>query len=101
MITSLIEILATKLWPHEHIYNIICVTRWNFIGDVMDIIMRSYILFQNIVSLRRSGMAVFADIIKIVTMFIKTIFKDSKLKELEVMYQIPTYICISWYSKIC
>ena len=61
----------------------------------MDIIMRSYILFQNIVSLRRSVMAVFADIIKIVTMFIKTIFKDSKLKELEVMYQIPTYICIS------
>ena len=38
---------------------------------------------------------IFADIIKIVTMFIKTIFKDSKLKELEVMYQIPTYICIS------
>ena len=47
----------------------------------MDIIMRSYILFQNIVSLRRSGMAVFADIIKIVTMFIKTIFKDSKKKK--------------------
>ena len=32
--------------------------------------------------LRRSGVAIFADIIKIVTMFIKKIFKDSrKLKK--------------------
>ena len=39
---------------------------------------------------------------KIVTMFIKTILKTpKKLKELEIMYQNPIYICISWYSKIC
>ena len=45
---------------------------------------------------------IFADIIKILTIFIKTIFKDSKkLKELEIGYQNPIYICISWYSKIC
>ena len=40
--------------------------------------------------------AIFADIIKIVAMFIKTIFKDSKIvKELEIMYQDAIYICIS------
>ena len=42
-------------------------------------------------------------IIKIVNMFVKTIFKDSKKKkkELEIMYQNAIYNCISWYSKIC
>ena len=33
--------------------------------------------FQNIFVLRRPGLAIFADIIKIVTMFIKTTLKDS------------------------
>ena len=35
-------------------------------------------LFQNTLILRRSRVAIFADIIKIVNIFIKTIFKDSK-----------------------
>ena len=40
--------------------------------------------------------AIFAGIIKIVTMFIKTIIKDTKkLEELEIMYQNAIYICIS------
>ena len=34
--------------------------------------------FQNTLILRRSGLAIFADIIKIVTMFIKAIIEDSK-----------------------
>ena len=34
--------------------------------------------FQNIFVLRRPGLAIFADIIKIVTMFIKTTLKDSR-----------------------
>ena len=34
--------------------------------------------FQNTLILRRSGVAIFADIIKIVTMFIKAIIEDSK-----------------------
>ena len=39
---------------------------------------------------------IFADIIKIVTMSIKTIFKDTKkLEELETMYQNAIYVCIS------
>ena len=44
-------------------------------------------LFQYIFILKRPRVAIFAGTIKIVTMFIKTIFKDSKkLKELEIMY---------------
>ena len=39
--------------------------------------MTSYSIFQKTLILRRSGAAIFADIIKIVTMFIETIFKDS------------------------
>ena len=35
-------------------------------------------LFQNDLILRRSGVVIFADIIKIVIMFIKTITKDSR-----------------------
>ena len=45
-------------------------------------IMTLYHLFQNIFILRRPIVVIFADIIKIVTMFIKAIFKDlKKLKE--------------------
>ena len=53
-------------------------------------IMTSYPLIQNTVILRRLGVAILADIadiIKIITRFIKQPFKDSrKLKELESMY---------------
>ena len=45
--------------------------------------------------LRRPRVAIFVDIIKIVTMFVKTIREDSKtLKELETMYQNTICICI-------
>ena len=40
--------------------------------------MTSQPLFQNTFILRRPGVAIFADIIKIVTMFIKNFFQDSK-----------------------
>ena len=40
--------------------------------------MTSQPFFQNTLILRRPGVAIFADIIKIVTMFIKTIIKDSR-----------------------
>ena len=49
--------------------------------------MTSKPLFQNIIILRRPGVAIFADIIKIMTRFIKQIFKDQeKLKELEIVH---------------
>ena len=65
-------------------------------------IMMSQPLFQNIFILRSSWVANFADIIKIVTMFIKKSLKTQKnLKELEIMYQNAIFICILWYNKIC
>ena len=43
----------------------------------------------------RAGVTNFAGIIKILIVFIKTTFKDSKkLKELEIVYQNAIYICI-------
>ena len=39
--------------------------------------MTSSVFFQKIFILRRTGVAIFADTIKILTMFIKTILKDS------------------------
>ena len=58
--------------------------------------MTSKPLFQNTFILRRPRLAIFAEIIKIITMFIKKCFKtQKKLKELEIMYQNTTYICIS------
>ena len=59
-------------------------------------IMASYPLVQNTVILGRPRVAVFADIIKIITRFIKKYLKTlEKLKELEIMYQNAVYICIS------
>ena len=92
MLTSLMEMPVTKLWSHDNIYNIIQVP----VGDVMDRDMTSSSLFQNTFNLRRPRVANFTDIIKMITIFIKTVFKDSKkLKELEIMYQNAIYICIS------
>ena len=45
--------------------------------------------------LRKLEVAIFADIIKIVIISIKTIFKYSKkFKQLEIVYQNAVYICI-------
>ena len=64
--------------------------------------MTSQHLFQNIFFLRKPKVAIFADIIKIVNMFIKKIFTDSKkLKELEFLHENAIFIFVSWYSKIC
>ena len=44
--------------------------------------------------LRKPLLAFFVDIIKIVTMFIKIIFKGSKkVNKIEIMYQSAIYIC--------
>ena len=51
---------------------------------------------------KKTVVANFDDIIKIVAVFIKTIFQDSrKIKRIRIMYQNAIYICISLYSKIC
>ena len=58
--------------------------------------MTSQHLFQNAVILRRPGVAIVADISKIVTIFIKKYLKtQEKLEELEIISQNAIYICIS------
>ena len=79
MITSLIEILELPNFGHmttstilfESFHKISLVTSWAEI-------MTSTPLFQNTCILRTPRVAIFANIIKIVTMFFKAIFKDSK-----------------------
>ena len=87
MITSRRNVRVTKLWSHHHIYSI--VTSWTEI-------MMGNLYFKITFVLRRPRVAIFAEIIKIGTIFTKAIFRDSKKsKELEIMYQNPIYICIS------
>ena len=54
-------------------------------------------LFQNTIILKRPTVAMFVDIIKIVTMFISTIFKDSKKGKRirDYQNQNAVYICIA------
>ena len=60
-------------------------------------IMTSEPLFHNTFILGRPRVAIFADIIKIVTTVIQAIFKDSKKvkKELEIMFKNAIYTFIS------
>ena len=58
--------------------------------------MTLYPLFQNALILRRPGVVIFADIIKIITMFLKQLRKtQEKFKKIESMYQDPIYMWIS------
>ena len=63
----------------------------NRIYDVTTFFSKNFIL-------RRPGVAVFADIIKIVTMFIKTIFKNSRkvkgIKNYESNFNLYLYFLI-------
>ena len=94
MIASLTEMLVTKLWSHDHIYIIIWTMWHNYVNNFMwTKIMTSLLLFQNTFVLRRPRVGIFADIIKIVTMFVKTVFKNSK----KVLSCISSYSKISWF----
>ena len=58
--------------------------------------MTSQPLFQNTFILRRPGVSIFADIIKIVTFLLKISLKtQEKLQELEILCQNAIYTCIS------
>ena len=53
-------------------------------------------IISNTLILGRPGVVTFADIIKILAMFEKQLLKfQEKLKEFEIMYQNPIYMCIS------
>ena len=76
---------VTKFWSHDHIYNKICVTWWIFVDEVIDINYDVIVFISKY--LRRPKVVIFADISKIVTMFIKELFKDSKnIKSIETQF---------------
>ena len=79
VITSLIEMLVTKLLSDKHIYNIIWVTWSNFVGGIIyrDFDVITFIWKYSI--LRRTRVAVFSDVIKIATIFIKAAFKEQEI----------------------
>ena len=56
--------------------------------------MTSWPLFQNILIFRRPGVDIFADIIKIVTMFIETITKDSRKVKRIRNYVSKSNLCV-------
>ena len=61
-----------------YVYICICIYVYNLVHDVTDRIMTLLLLFQIIFILGRPRVAIFANIIKIVIMFIKKIFIDLK-----------------------
>ena len=68
MTTSLTEMLELPnliTWPHLH---------YNVMDRNHDVIT----VFSKKLYFKKSGVAIFAEIIKIVTMYIKTILKDSR-----------------------
>ena len=67
----------------------------NFVVDVMSRNYEVIDLFQNALILRRPSVAISADVIKIVSMFIKKIFEDSK-KVKRIKNYVPKfnlYLC--------
>ena len=79
MIAFLIEMLQLPNFGHmttSIIYFESCDK--NFLMTSWTEIVTPETLFQNNLILRRAGVAIFADIIKIATMFIKRIIKDSR-----------------------
>ena len=66
-----------------------------FFGDVID---RNYdvITFISENLSFKKAYSIFVDIVKIATIFIKAIFRDSKK-----LKRIRNYVCISWYNKTC
>ena len=79
MITSLIEMLELPNFGHMITSTILFtwVTWQNFVGDIMDRNYDVITFISKCLYSRRPREANFAGIIKIATMFIKTIFKES------------------------
>ena len=74
----MLELPNFELWSHDHIYNIIKSRDKIWLVTSLTQIMTSKPLSQNTFISRKPRGAIFRDIIKIATMFIKEIFKDSK-----------------------
>ena len=80
--------------PH---HNIIRVVWQNFVGDDIDRIYDAKTFISKYLYFKKGwGRAIFADIIKILSIFIITIYKDSGKVKINRNYVSNTiYICIS------
>ena len=78
MVTALTEMLNIPSFGEVFVYNKMGVMWENFVGDVMH--RKYYVIafISNYFFLRRHGVANFADIMKIVIIFNKETFQDSK-----------------------
>ena len=81
MITSHIKTLELLNFGHMNTSTIQFESRDKILLVTSSTGIVTFSLFQNNI-LRRPGVAIFADIIKVITMFIKKIFKDSKVKRI-------------------
>ena len=89
------QILLT--WPHTQ-YNLSHLIKFCWWRQGQKLWCHK--LYFKIPFLRRSRATIFADIIKIVTIFIKTIFKDSEQVP-RISNDVSKLQSISWYSEIC
>ena len=64
-------------------------------------IMTSWPLFQQTIVLRRPGVAIFVDIIKIIIRFIKQIFKDSRKVRIIRNYELKCNLYLYFFICIC
>ena len=69
---------VTNLWAHDYIPNIIWVMWPNFVGDVIDRIYDVINFISKCLYFKKTGVAIFTDFIKTLTIFFITIFKDSR-----------------------
>ena len=106
VITSLIKMLEWPNFGHMNKSTILIESRDEIILVTSRTgVMTPWPLFQNAVILRTPGVAIFVDTIKIITRFIKKIFKVSekvkRIRNYVSIYKSAIYVCISWYNKIC
>ena len=64
-------------------------------------IMTAWPLFQQTIVLRRPGVAIFVDIIKIIIRFIKQIFKDSRKVRIIRNYELKCNLYLYFFICIC
>ena len=100
VITSFIEMLELPSFGHMNTCTIEFESR-----DKILLMTSWQKLFQNTVILRKPDLAIFADIIKIIYMFIKKMFKDSrKVKRIRnhiAKYNLYLFFCISQNPEFC
>ena len=93
----------SKRCSHENTYNITWITWWSLFGDVMDENYHVITFISKYHCFKKAWNSYFCWHHQNCNhVYLKKLLKiQEKLKELQIMYQNPIYICISWCGKIC